>query len=179
MLRSVLVDAARAGSALGAIRTVGAGAVQSARSQRAFGQVAGIPEVRIKFRVEVVASVTQAKSTAVMYWKGRSQVGDGNAGLNLKRARRCWRACRTSWSPSRPRKIWSSGATAHTAGIVIPLRAVEHRSEDAVWSGRGSHPRWNRCPCQQSGPKTFRPAAAWLRGTTTPNCCIWRPSGRR
>jgi len=31
-----------------------------------------------------------------------------------------------------------------------------------------ANPRWNRCPCQQSGPKTFRPAAAWLRGTTTP-----------
>ena len=31
-----------------------------------------------------------------------------------------------------------------------------------------ANPRWNRCPCQQSGPKTFRPAAAWLRGTTSP-----------
>jgi hypothetical protein len=31
-----------------------------------------------------------------------------------------------------------------------------------------ANPRWNRCSCQQSGPKTFRPAAAWLRGTTTP-----------
>ena len=24
-----------------------------------------------------------------------------------------------------------------------------------------ANPRWNRCSCQQSGPKTFRPAAAW------------------
>jgi hypothetical protein len=31
-----------------------------------------------------------------------------------------------------------------------------------------SNPRWNRCSCQPSGPKTFRPATAWLRGTTTP-----------
>src|SRR5215831_1512376 len=31
-----------------------------------------------------------------------------------------------------------------------------------------ANPRWNRCACQQSGPKTFRPAAAWLRGTTSP-----------
>ena len=31
-----------------------------------------------------------------------------------------------------------------------------------------ANPRWNRCSCQQSGPKTFRPAAAWLRGTTSP-----------
>jgi hypothetical protein len=31
-----------------------------------------------------------------------------------------------------------------------------------------ANPRWNRCSCQQSGPKTFRPAAAWLRGTTGP-----------
>ena len=31
-----------------------------------------------------------------------------------------------------------------------------------------TNPRWNRCGCQSSGPKTFRPAAAWLRGTTSP-----------
>ena len=31
-----------------------------------------------------------------------------------------------------------------------------------------ANPRWNRCACQPSGPKTFRPAAAWLRGTTSP-----------
>ena len=31
-----------------------------------------------------------------------------------------------------------------------------------------TNPRWNRCACQQGGPKTFRPAAAWLRGTTSP-----------
>ena len=30
------------------------------------------------------------------------------------------------------------------------------------------NPRWHRCSCQQSGPKTFHPAAAWLRGTTSP-----------
>lgn len=31
-----------------------------------------------------------------------------------------------------------------------------------------ANPRWNRCSCQRSGPKTFRPATAWLRGTTSP-----------
>jgi hypothetical protein len=31
-----------------------------------------------------------------------------------------------------------------------------------------ANPRWNRCACQHSGPKTFRPAAAWLHGTTSP-----------
>jgi hypothetical protein len=31
-----------------------------------------------------------------------------------------------------------------------------------------ANPRWNRCSCQQNGPKTFRPASAWLRGTTSP-----------
>ena len=31
-----------------------------------------------------------------------------------------------------------------------------------------ANPRWNRCSCQLSGPKTFRPTAAWLRGTTSP-----------
>jgi hypothetical protein len=31
-----------------------------------------------------------------------------------------------------------------------------------------SNPRWHRCACQQHGPRTFRPAASWLRGTNTP-----------
>jgi hypothetical protein len=30
------------------------------------------------------------------------------------------------------------------------------------------NPRWNRCQCQASGPKTFRPATSWLRGQTSP-----------
>jgi hypothetical protein len=30
------------------------------------------------------------------------------------------------------------------------------------------NPRWHRCGCRQHGPKTFRPAASWLRGTNTP-----------
>ena len=40
-----------------------------------------------------------------------------------------------------------------------------------------ANPRWNRCSCQHSGPKTFRPAAAWLRGRPVRNCCTWKPSG--
>jgi hypothetical protein len=31
-----------------------------------------------------------------------------------------------------------------------------------------ANPRWNRCRCQPSGAKTFRPAASWLRGKTSP-----------
>jgi hypothetical protein len=30
------------------------------------------------------------------------------------------------------------------------------------------NPRWNRCPCQPDGPKTFRPMTHWLRGRTSP-----------
>ena len=26
-----------------------------------------------------------------------------------------------------------------------------------------ANPRWNCCPCQGNGPKTFRPATSWLR----------------
>jgi hypothetical protein len=31
-----------------------------------------------------------------------------------------------------------------------------------------ANPRWNRCSCQQDGPKSFLPTAAWLHGTTSP-----------
>ena len=30
------------------------------------------------------------------------------------------------------------------------------------------NPRWERCPCQSEGPKTFRPTATWLKGRTSP-----------
>ena len=30
------------------------------------------------------------------------------------------------------------------------------------------NPRWQRCPCQTEGPKTFRPTADWLKGRTSP-----------
>ena len=30
------------------------------------------------------------------------------------------------------------------------------------------NPRWNRCPCQPDGPKTFRPMTHLLRGRTSP-----------
>jgi hypothetical protein len=30
------------------------------------------------------------------------------------------------------------------------------------------NPRWERCPCQTEGPKTFRPTATWLKGRTSP-----------
>jgi hypothetical protein len=29
------------------------------------------------------------------------------------------------------------------------------------------NPRWERCPCQTEGPRTFRPSAAWLQGART------------
>jgi hypothetical protein len=29
------------------------------------------------------------------------------------------------------------------------------------------NPRWERCRCQTEGPRTFRPAAAWLQGART------------
>ncbi len=31
-----------------------------------------------------------------------------------------------------------------------------------------ANPRWNCCPCQSDGPKTFRPMRAWLQGRTSP-----------
>jgi hypothetical protein len=30
------------------------------------------------------------------------------------------------------------------------------------------NPRWNRCPCQTDGAKTFRPMRTWVNGQTSP-----------
>jgi len=41
------------------------------------------------------------------------------------------------------------------------------------------NPRWERCPCQREGPKTFRPTATWLKGGPVLNGSTWRRSGAR
>ena len=33
---------------------------------------------------------------------------------------------------------------------------------------RIANPRWERCACQEHGPRTFRPVATWLHGRTSP-----------
>jgi hypothetical protein len=39
------------------------------------------------------------------------------------------------------------------------------------------NPRWNRCPCQPDGPKTFRPMTHWLRGRTCPELLYLETEG--
>jgi hypothetical protein len=42
------------------------------------------------------------------------------------------------------------------------------------------NPRWNRCACTSEGPRTFRPAAAWLqRMQTTPELAIFAHPPKR
>jgi hypothetical protein len=43
-----------------------------------------------------------------------------------------------------------------------------HHSKEAGRPVVVPNPRWERCPCQTGGPKTFRPPASWLKGRTSP-----------
>ena len=36
------------------------------------------------------------------------------------------------------------------------------------------NPRWECCPCQTEGPRTFRPSAAWLQGARTRPGMLYR-----
>jgi hypothetical protein len=66
--------------------------------------------------------------------------------VDLKQRRRC---------PSCSQRY--TGKTGGTKEVKTLFGAVEV-----------ANPRWKRCPCQKSGPKTFRPTAAWLVGKTSP-----------
>ena len=65
---------------------------------------------------------------------------------NLKRRRKC---------PNCGQQYQSKGTGTHTIKTVFGPVPVPN-------------PRWERCTCQSTGPKTFRPTAAWLRGRTSP-----------
>jgi hypothetical protein len=65
---------------------------------------------------------------------------------DLKRRRNC---------PSCGQQYHSKGSGTHTVRTVFGPVPVPN-------------PRWERCSCQSTGQKTFRPGAAWLQGRTSP-----------
>jgi len=56
--------------------------------------------------------------------------------------------------PTCGRRYHSKDAGAHTIKTVFGAVEVPN-------------PRWERCPCQSEGPRTFRPVTAWLQGART------------
>ena len=64
---------------------------------------------------------------------------------DLKRKRVC---------PNCGQRYHSKDAGTHTVKTVFGAVEVPN-------------PRWERCPCQTEGPRTFRPSAAWLQGART------------
>jgi hypothetical protein len=47
------------------------------------------------------------------------------------------------------------------------VRAGTHTVKTVFGPVEVANPRWKRCACQREGPRTFRPAAAWLQGAQT------------
>src|SRR5215467_13458039 len=157
-------------SAPGTIPTARAGAVQSDRSQPTVIQTAHLPEVRMKFRVEVVciSDAGQEHRNDVVEIE-RHQVAMETLGLNL---------CE---SKAMLESVQDFMIARQTAGDLEQRRYCRNCGDRYTAKGGGktevktlfgavevANPRWNRCSCQQSDPKTFRPAAAWLPGTTSP-----------
>ena len=62
----------------------------------------------------------------------------------------------------RRRNCLSCGQRYHSKGIGT------HTMQTVFGPVPVPNPRWERCSCQSTGPKTFRPSAAWLQGRTSP-----------
>jgi len=77
-------------------------------------------------------------------------------------------ACRTSWLASRPRKISNDGATVRPAASRTTAKTRATTVKRMFGPVAVPNPRWRRCVCQNEGPMTFRPTAAWLQGRTSP-----------
>jgi hypothetical protein len=45
--------------------------------------------------------------------------------------------------------------------------AATHTVKTVFGAVEVPHPRWESCPCQSEGPRTFRPTTGWLQGART------------
>ncbi|MBM3740343.1 MAG: plasmid pRiA4b ORF-3 family protein [Acidobacteria bacterium] len=93
-------------------------AVQSETSQRAFGQAVAVPEVRMKFRLEVVCldDGGQQQRTEVLAIE-RRQLTMETLGLSLSESKAMLETCRVP-------RTWSDGGAARTARAAMAPRAA-------------------------------------------------------
>jgi hypothetical protein len=129
-----------------------------------------MPEVRMKFRVEVVciSDAGQVHHNNVLEME-RGQLAMETLGLNLCESKQLLESvqecvvARQAAEDLEQRRRCPDCGDRYTAkgGGKIEVKTLFGAVEV-------TNPRWNRCACQQGGPKTFRPAAGWLRGTTSP-----------
>ena len=127
-------------------------------------------EVRVKFRVEVVCiSDAGQEHRSDPLEMDRRQLAMETLGLNLCESKAILEsvqnfvvAQQAAEDPEQRRRCQECGDRyASKGGGKIEVKTLFGAVEVA-------NPRWNRCSCQQSGPRTFRPTAAWLNGTTSP-----------
>jgi hypothetical protein len=124
----------------------------------------------VKFRVEVVciSDAGQEQRCGVLEME-RRQLAMETLGLNLCESKAMlenvqdFMVAQQANEDLNQRRCCPECGDRYTAkaGGVIEVKTLFGSVEVA-------NPRWNRCSCQQNGPKTFRPASAWLRGTTSP-----------
>jgi hypothetical protein len=135
----------------------------------------------MKFRVEVVciSEAGQEHRSAVMEAE-RRQLAMETLGLNLSESKTMLESvqdfvvARQTAEDLEQRRRCPNCGHRYTArgGRTITVKTLFGAAEVA-------NPRWNRCACQQSGPKTFRPARLGCVAPRARSCYTWRPSGHR
>jgi hypothetical protein len=124
----------------------------------------------MKFRVEVVCVDEEGEELrSDVLAMERHQLAMETLGLNLSESKAMLEgvqdfvvAQQAAEDLRRRRRCPSCGECySGKAGGTIEVKTLFGAVEVA-------NPRWKRCTCQESGPKTFRPAAAWLVGQTSP-----------
>jgi len=124
----------------------------------------------MKFRVEMICVSDEGEEQrSDVLATERHQLAMETLGLNLSESKTMlegvqdFMVARQAAEDLERRRRCSSCGERHTAkdGGTMEVKTLFGVVEIA-------NPRWNRCPCQDNGAKTFRPAASWLRGKASP-----------
>jgi hypothetical protein len=124
----------------------------------------------MKFRVEVICldGTGQEQRHPVLTMEREDLVME-TLGLNLSEGKALLASVQEVMVAQQTQDYLQQQRTCSDCGQLHTSKDVGATSIKTVFGPvQGANPRWNRCSCQNSGPKTFRPMRGWLQGRTSP-----------
>jgi len=124
----------------------------------------------MKFRVEVICVNDEGAEQRrdVMEMK-RDELAMETLGLSLAEGKALLQGVQDFVASQQIREDLQHRRSCPACGQRYPSKQVATSTVETVFGPVAvPNPRWERCPCQTEGPKTFRPTATWLTGRTSP-----------
>ena len=124
----------------------------------------------MKWRVEIVcvdAAGQECRRTVLEL--ERQQLSMETLGLNLREGKAILKGVQNSMVAEQIAEDLKQRRQCQACGEHYRVKAGGTAAVKTLFGAvRIANPRWERCACREHGFKTFRPAAGWLRGRTSP-----------